>query len=56
VQPGLRHDPHAGDLYVVRGKRGGMLKILWHATPSDGTAAVTAVQLGYMLEGSNRSA
>ena len=26
----LRRDPHAGDLYVFRGKRGHLIKILWH--------------------------
>ena len=30
VQQGLRRDPHAGDLFVFRGKRGHMVKILWH--------------------------
>jgi len=30
VQQGLRRDPHAGDLYVFRGKRGDLLKIPWH--------------------------
>ena len=66
----LKRDPHAGDLYVFRGKRGDLLKILWHdglgmslyakrlergrfiwPTPSDGMVAITAAQLGYMLEG-----
>jgi transposase len=28
VQEGLKHDPHAGDLYVFRGKRGHLIKIL----------------------------
>jgi transposase len=70
VQQGLRRDPHAVDLYVFRGKRGDLLKILWHdglgmslyakrlergrfiwPTPSDGMVAITAAQLGYMLEG-----
>jgi transposase len=70
VQQGLRRDPHGGDLYVFRGKRGDLLKILWHdglgmslyakrlergrfiwPTPSDGMIAITAAQLGYMLEG-----
>ena len=70
AQQGLRRDPHAGDLYVFRGKRGDLLKILWHdgpgmslyakrlergrfiwPTPSDGMVAITAAQLGYMLEG-----
>jgi transposase len=30
VQETLGRDPHAGDLYVFRGKRGDLLKILWH--------------------------
>jgi transposase len=30
VQQGLGRDPHAGDLFVFRGKRGHMVKILWH--------------------------
>jgi transposase len=70
VQQGLRRDPHAGDLYVFRGKRGDLLKVLWHdglgmslyakrlergrfiwPTPADGMVAITAAQLGYMLEG-----
>ena len=30
VQEGLKRDPHAGDLYVFRGKSGSLIKILWH--------------------------
>jgi transposase len=30
VQEALRRDPHAGDLYVFRGTRGNLVKILWH--------------------------
>jgi transposase len=30
VQQGLHRDPHAGDLYVFRGRRGDLVKILWH--------------------------
>jgi len=30
VQEGLKRDPHAGDLYVFRGRRGDLLKIIWH--------------------------
>ncbi|WP_370540461.1 IS66 family insertion sequence element accessory protein TnpB [Azospirillum sp. INR13] len=30
VQEGLGRDPHAGDLYVFRGRRGDMVKCLWH--------------------------
>jgi transposase len=28
VQEGLKRDPHVGDLYVFRGKRGHLIKIL----------------------------
>ena len=30
VQEGLGRDPHAGDLYVFRGRKGDLVKILWH--------------------------
>jgi transposase len=30
VQETLRRDPHSGHLFVFRGKRGDLLKILWH--------------------------
>ena len=30
VQQDLGRDPHAGDLYVFRGRRGDLIKILWH--------------------------
>jgi len=30
VQEGLKRDPHAGDLYVFRGARGDLIKIVWH--------------------------
>ena len=30
VQEGLLRDPHAGDLFVFRGKRGDLVKIIWH--------------------------
>jgi transposase len=30
VQEAMKHDPHAGDLYVFRGRRGNLVKILWH--------------------------
>ena len=36
VEQVLGRDPHAGDLYVFRGKRGHLIKILWH----DGHVAV----------------
>jgi len=30
VQEGLKRDPHAGDLYLFRGRRGDLVKCLWH--------------------------
>ena len=30
VQEGLKRDPHAGDVFVFRGRGGSLLKILWH--------------------------
>jgi transposase len=30
VQEQLNRDPHAGDLFVFRGRRGDLAKILWH--------------------------
>jgi transposase len=30
VQEQLKHDPHGGHLFVFRGRRGGLLKALWH--------------------------
>ena len=70
VQEALQRDPHAGDLYVFRGRRGDLVKILWHdglgmslyckrlergrflwPSPADGCVAISAAQLGYMLDG-----
>lgn len=69
VQEGLKRDPHGGDLYVFRGRKGDLIKILWHdgiglslyakrldrgkfIWPGvvDGAVAITAAQMGYMLE------
>ena len=30
VQETLQRNPHAGDLFVFRGRRGSLIKILWH--------------------------
>ena len=30
VQEILRRDPHGGHLFVFRGKRGDLIKVLWH--------------------------
>jgi len=70
VQEGLGRDPHAGDLFVFRGRSGSLLKILWHdgvgmslyarrlekgrfiwPTPKDGSVAISAAQLAYLLDG-----
>ena len=70
VQEGLGRDPHAGDLFVFRGRRGDLVKMIWHdgvglslyvkrldrgrfvwPSPADGVVAISAAQLGYMLDG-----
>jgi transposase len=30
VQESLKHDPHGGQLFVFRGRRGDLVKLLWH--------------------------
>ena len=30
AQQALKRDPHAGDLFVFRGRRGNLVKVLWH--------------------------
>ena len=30
VQESLKRNPHAGDLYVFRGRRGDLIKVIWH--------------------------
>ena len=30
AQEAMGRDPHAGDLYVFRGRRGDLIKVLWH--------------------------
>lgn len=48
VQEHLKRDPHAGDLFVFRGRGGGLIKIIWHdawarrSTPSGSIAAVSS--------------
>src|SRR5690242_12753205 len=56
VQEVLHRNPHAGDLYVFRGRRGSACRSTpsdWNAANSsvDGALAITAAQLCYMLEG-----
>ena len=40
VQESLKRDPHAGDLYIFRGRRGDLAKILW----DDGIWAIALCQ------------
>jgi transposase len=71
VQQGLGRDPYAGEIFCFRGRRGDLVKILWHdgvgtslylkrleagkfIWPSSGpgeAVAISAAQLGYLLEG-----
>jgi transposase len=70
VQETLGRDAYSGDLYVFRGRRGDLVKVLWHdalgaslyikrlergrflwPTPSEGVVAISASQMGYLLEG-----
>ena len=63
VQESLKRDPHAGDLYIFRGRRGDLVKILWHdglgmslgkfiwPSASAGAVSISAAQMAYMLEG-----
>ena len=30
AQEELKHDPHSGHLFVFRGRRGDLIKVLWH--------------------------
>ena len=70
IQETLKLNPHNGHLFVFRGRRGGLIKVLWHdgqgmclfakrlergrfiwPSPADGTVAISASQLAYMLDG-----
>ena len=69
VEHGCKQNVHSGGLYVFRGKKGDLVKILWHdgigmslyakrlergrfiwPATVDGVIAISAAQLGYMLE------
>ena len=61
VQEGLGRDPFAGDVFVFRGRAGSLIKALWHdgiglslrfvwPATVDGVVALTAAQMGYLLE------
>jgi len=71
VQEGLGRDPHGGEIFCFRGRRGDLVKILWHdgvgmslylkrleagkfvwpSGPGGGAVAISAAQLGYLLDG-----
>src|ERR1700756_2271300 len=67
VQESLKRDPHAGDLYVFRGRRGDLIKIIWQGaclftkrlergrflwpSTADGVVTISTGQLGFLLEG-----
>ena len=48
VQEQLKRDPHAGDLYVFRGRRGDLAKILWQTA-----SACRSTPSGSIAEGSS---
>jgi transposase len=66
VQVRLRRDPHAGDLYIFRGRRRGIWsrycgmmgsgyragKFIWPSA-SDGAVSISAAEMADMLEGSS---
>jgi transposase len=67
VQESLERDPHAGDLYIFRGRSGSLVKIRWHdgigmslyadrgkfiwPSASAGAVSISVAQMAYMLEG-----
>jgi len=71
VQEVLGHDPHSGNLFIFRGRRSDLIKVIWHdgqgmclfakrlergrfiwPSPADGVVAISAGQMGYLLEAS----
>ena len=50
VQETLRRDPHGGHLFVFRGRRGGLIKVLWH----DGQGMCLFYMLGSGASASRR--
>ncbi|VEN50830.1 unnamed protein product [Callosobruchus maculatus] len=51
VQNTLRDDPFSGHLFIFRGRRGDMIKVLW--ADRDGKVHLTPAQLSMLLEGIN---
>ena len=74
VQQGLERDPHAGEVFCFRGRKGDLGKLLphegigmslstkrlaartfiWPTSGGDKAVQASAVQLGYLLERSDR--
>ena len=51
VQETLKADPHGGHLFVFRGKRGDLVKIIWH--DGQGAAARVCTRSGWSAGGSS---
>ena len=47
VQETLKADSHAGHLFVFRGKRGDLVKIIWHDVRARAAFAADALQLRF---------
>jgi transposase len=54
VQEALKRDPHAGDLYVFRGKSGSLIKILWHDGIGMSLYAKRGTEHADVLEGNDQ--
>jgi transposase len=48
VQQNLGRDPHAGDVFAFRGRRGDLIKILWHDGPSNPVAIFSSSSIRLM--------
>jgi transposase len=61
VQEVLKRDPLSGHLFCFRGRRGDLLKVIWHdgqgacrflwPSVADGVVTISPAQLGYLLSG-----
>jgi transposase len=54
VQETLRRDPHGGHLFVFRGRRGGLIKVLWHDGQGLGHRRLQALPVLVLLERKRR--
>jgi len=53
VQTALEQNPFGGQVFVFRGRRGDLIKLLWFVWPqaTSGTVSLTRAQLSMLLEG-----